>query len=409
MVGSTSSTLDGSYEYDPKNHRVYQLQQSYSGSSWTTTGQYYYFYGLNGKKIGSYTATISGFGSGAAITWSLYTTQVFFKGRLIKDPSGVEQSDVRGSVGKYYPYGENRGTPPPDSVQFATYTGDSMTGLNYAVNRYYVPGVARFLTADRSRRSAKRGDPSSWNRYSYVQGDPIGHRDVRGLMPTRADNDSAGDDDVNCDSDCDEQDPVVQPPAAEPPEEDASFSLNTLLAQYGYDPVADGLPPNPQISSNSYDSTVQGQFTDGFQSALQLAMSPLCAGALAPSSSILASVVAATYTLLNTQYDLVGLGAGEGAETAQGGTNVLVSQIGGTLNSDGSVTFSNFPTASGGTASVTFISITAAYAFVVLHELGHETGAFPADGGLGQTGQNGANSAMVLDDCFSQNSAGVYH
>jgi RHS repeat-associated protein len=192
MVASTSSTLDGSYEYDPKNHRVYQLQQSYSGSSWTTTGQYYYFYGLSGKKIGSYTATVSGFGSSAAITWSLYTTQVFFKGRLIKDPNGVEQSDVRGSVGKYYPYGENRGTPPPDSVQFATYTGDSMTGLNYAVNRYYMPGSGRFLRPDPKRKSAHRSDPSTWNRYSYVQGDPISLMDSTGL-----DDDCPGTESVN--------------------------------------------------------------------------------------------------------------------------------------------------------------------------------------------------------------------
>ena len=181
MVTSTSSPLGGSYEYDSKNHRVYQLQQSYNGTTWVTNGQYYYFYGLNGKKIGTYTATVSGWGNSAAITWSLYSTQAFFKGRLIKDPNGVEQSDVCGSVGKYYPYGENRGTPPPDSVQFATYTGDSMTGLSYAVNRFYAPGAGRFTSPDpyvaNGGGTGALSDPGDWNRYSYGSRDPVSAND----------------------------------------------------------------------------------------------------------------------------------------------------------------------------------------------------------------------------------------
>jgi hypothetical protein len=41
-------------------------------------------------------------------------------------------------------------------------------------------GTGRFNTADPSRGS-NRGDPGSWNRYAYVQGDPINFNDAVGL------------------------------------------------------------------------------------------------------------------------------------------------------------------------------------------------------------------------------------
>jgi len=90
--------------------------------------------------------------------------------------------DRLGSNGSYYPYGEARGTVPQDDVGFATYTNDSATGLDYADQRYYASNFGRMMSPDPYKASAGPKDPGSWNRYSYVEGDPVNFYDPRGLM-----------------------------------------------------------------------------------------------------------------------------------------------------------------------------------------------------------------------------------
>lgn len=53
--------------------------------------------------------------------------------------------------------------------------------LDYANNRYYSNAYGRFMTPDRSWRSANLKNPQSWNRYSYVVGDPVNRNDPSGL------------------------------------------------------------------------------------------------------------------------------------------------------------------------------------------------------------------------------------
>jgi len=53
--------------------------------------------------------------------------------------------------------------------------------LDYADQRYYDKASGRFLTADPYTASSGPGNPTSWNRYSYVLGDPVNWRDPRGL------------------------------------------------------------------------------------------------------------------------------------------------------------------------------------------------------------------------------------
>jgi RHS repeat-associated protein len=64
---------------------------------------------------------------------------------------------------------------------FATYRRDA-TGLDYANQRYYSSTVARFLTPDPYQASGGPADPQSWNRYAYVQNDPINFTDPTGLL-----------------------------------------------------------------------------------------------------------------------------------------------------------------------------------------------------------------------------------
>jgi RHS repeat-associated protein len=82
----------------------------------------------------------------------------------------------------YFPYGEERGTPTTnDTYKFATYWRDS-TGLDYADQRYYASSFGRFLTPDPYMASGGPADPQSWNRYAYVEGDPVNFNDPRGLL-----------------------------------------------------------------------------------------------------------------------------------------------------------------------------------------------------------------------------------
>ena len=84
-------------------------------------------------------------------------------------------------------YGDEITSTSNDREKFATYTRDSYTGLDYADQRYYASTYGRFNTADQYMASAGAGDPQSWNRYSYVLGDPISQYDPTGRDCSGAD------------------------------------------------------------------------------------------------------------------------------------------------------------------------------------------------------------------------------
>jgi len=87
----------------------------------------------------------------------------------------------------YFPWGEERpqpnGTTTADGREkFGTYFRDAV-GLDYADQRYYAPGTGRFMTPDPSGAdAADSSDPTSWNMYAYVNGDPINLTDPEGLV-----------------------------------------------------------------------------------------------------------------------------------------------------------------------------------------------------------------------------------
>ncbi|MEO8132000.1 MAG: RHS repeat-associated core domain-containing protein, partial [Bryobacteraceae bacterium] len=79
-------------------------------------------------------------------------------------------------------YGEEKVPNGVDGWKFATYLRDTGTNLDYADQRFYANTQGRFLSADPYAASGGAGDPGSWNRYGYVQGDPVNFRDSRGLF-----------------------------------------------------------------------------------------------------------------------------------------------------------------------------------------------------------------------------------
>jgi RHS repeat-associated protein len=115
---------------------------------------------------------------------------VYFAGRLLFGMDGNRvYTDRLGTVRavnstprNYYPFGEEIGTPTANNTyKFASTYRDSATGLDYALNRYYASGTARFLTPDPAKRSARLRKSGSWNRYTYGSNDPISRADPLGL------------------------------------------------------------------------------------------------------------------------------------------------------------------------------------------------------------------------------------
>ena len=83
----------------------------------------------------------------------------------------------------FYPYGESKtGVAGDDREQFATYTRDGGSGLDYADQRWYASGVGRFTVADTSGLAESYSYPQSWNQYAYVEGDAVNNNDPSGLV-----------------------------------------------------------------------------------------------------------------------------------------------------------------------------------------------------------------------------------
>ncbi|MBY0503918.1 MAG: hypothetical protein K2X03_08405 [Bryobacteraceae bacterium] len=153
------------YGYDPGNKRIWKNDE-------------YTFWGANGERIGSYSAVklidTNGGTPVHTLVFQKIQTDEYFGGRRLTS------QDRLGSVGSYYPYGESRSGTVSNADSFATYYRDS-TGLDYADQRYYIPGAGRFASSDPYQASASASDPGSWNRYTSAGGEPIGRLDSAGL------------------------------------------------------------------------------------------------------------------------------------------------------------------------------------------------------------------------------------
>ena len=189
------------YSYAPGNKRVWRgIWTSGSLSTDEIT-----FWSISGQKLATYSLQVlGGLINSSPATPQLVanqgTTNYYFGKKLIKNVNGYVGADRLGSIGKYYPYGQEKPSATTNGTEkFTGYFRDAETGLDYAVNRYHNPGTGRFLTPDPYDESASPKDPSSWNRYAYVLGDPIKHRDRRGLEVDCDDDDCDESGDPNCD------------------------------------------------------------------------------------------------------------------------------------------------------------------------------------------------------------------
>jgi RHS repeat-associated protein len=159
------------YAYNTGNKRVWR--GIWNTSQVQTTDEVTFW--LGGQRTATYSLSyVSG-----ALQATQTGTWYYFAGKLIKNATGYVHTDRLGSIGKFYPYGQERTATTNGTDKFATYFRDSETGLDYADQRYHQPGMGRFLTADPA------GSGSNW--YAYAGGDPINNADSSGLSTLYSD------------------------------------------------------------------------------------------------------------------------------------------------------------------------------------------------------------------------------
>jgi RHS repeat-associated protein len=100
--------------------------------------------------------------------------------RVIFDQAGNKCYDA-----DYYPWGAEQHVYLNTCTQNYKFTGkehDSETGLDYFGARYYGSGIARFMSPDPKMMTARHiALPQKWNKYDYVQDNPLVGIDPDGL------------------------------------------------------------------------------------------------------------------------------------------------------------------------------------------------------------------------------------
>jgi RHS repeat-associated protein len=184
------------YGYAPGNKRVWKAVCCDSSNNpieeitfWSVTGQKLATYQLVSTPVQMVPTTIP-----PVLSANQTGTNYYFGSKLIKNAGGYVGADRLGSIGKFYPYGQERPSATTNGTEkFTGYLRDAETGLDYADQRFHNPGTGRFLTADSSSKGIDARSPGTWNRYAYVLGDPINHADPKGTdCATYASYDSSG-------------------------------------------------------------------------------------------------------------------------------------------------------------------------------------------------------------------------
>ena len=188
--GAGNLTYDGTthYAFDELNRLASAGTVNYSYSpgenkrmvvSGTINGQPtqlldFFLYSPNGKLMSVFGYQKSG------SSWqptSGNQTNLFYLGS--KALSFAENNVGSSTSGTFWPYGSGN-TSGSGPRGFASYWGD-WSGLYYADQRYYNQSWGRFLTADPSDANVDPTVSGSFNRYAYVDNDPINGNDPIGF------------------------------------------------------------------------------------------------------------------------------------------------------------------------------------------------------------------------------------
>lgn len=191
LTGSGPAHGNFVFMYNAQNQRVAIIGTGHALS------EQLFFYGFQGEKLAT---TDPSTASASTVVENVYLAgQLWMQGLDPRVGTNVLNTDQLGSVRgtlftfpggggtpgtTYLPFGEELNATSSDREKFGTYTRDSATVFDYANQRYYASQYGRFLTADPYKASGGAADPGSWNRYSYVQSDPINLIDPQGEFTT---------------------------------------------------------------------------------------------------------------------------------------------------------------------------------------------------------------------------------
>ncbi|MFC3650185.1 RHS repeat-associated core domain-containing protein [Dyella humi] len=105
------------------------------------------------------------------------------------DPQGtpLAETDANGNITATYdytPYGTIALGTPPNGPGYTGHVDDPETNLVYMQHRYYDPATGHFLSIDPVGPTA--GNTFSFNRYDYVNNNPVDHIDPDGRTCTEA-------------------------------------------------------------------------------------------------------------------------------------------------------------------------------------------------------------------------------
>jgi RHS repeat-associated protein len=176
-----------SYQYAPDNKRVWRSKgcsyYNYSNGQNEPRPQII-FYSVFGQKMGEYCLMDD---------VTVVREYVYFGGRMVARTNGANlesfktdrlHSNQEAPGGGFFPYGETKSGAAMTGESFATYSRD-WHELDYASQRHYLPGIGRFSTSDPYLASGQGVNnaqlPLTWNKYSYVVGDPVNLYDPPGL------------------------------------------------------------------------------------------------------------------------------------------------------------------------------------------------------------------------------------
>jgi RHS repeat-associated protein len=178
------------YGYDHQNLRIWKR---------TAARETFSFY-HGTKRIADYSLETDALGN---IAFRHRQSYIYFGHRKVQSGGEVVVIDRLGATrgwsnkhgagrASYFPFGEKIQASKSDSsssqdsdlCNFGGYLRND-GGLDYAQQRYYANQIGRFISPDPYGGSAHPKTPDSWNRYSFVNNDPINQVDPSGLDTAR--------------------------------------------------------------------------------------------------------------------------------------------------------------------------------------------------------------------------------
>lgn len=193
------------------------------------------------------------------------------------DPQGtpLAEADAQGNITArfdYSPYGVSVASlgASPNGPGYTGHVNDPDTGLVYMQARYYDPEVGRFLGVDPEGPAA--GDAFSFNRYAYVDNNPVTNTDPTGRQCAQclySPNDSI-----------DHQAAILQAASRQALEVSVGFVPVVGDAQNVYEAIANPSPLNVAIAVVGAVPEVGGELATGIKEATAAERATAIAGSM---------------------------------------------------------------------------------------------------------------------------------